>query len=141
MAVRTILAVVVVAVVWVGLDAVIHGYLLAPAYEATSDLWRPPGEMMGGLGMTVTVVQAACFALVYALLVRPKSVAMGLAWGALYGVAMGLGMGLGTYCYMPLPLSLAAAWFGATVLKALAAGALAALVVGKPKAEAPVAAA
>jgi hypothetical protein len=139
MAVRTILAVLVVAVVWGGLDAAIHGFLLAPTYGATASLWRPPGEMKGGLGLAVTTVAAACFVLTYALLVRPKSIGMGLAWGALFGVGTGLGMGLGTYCYMPIPTTLAAAWFGAAVLKALAAGVLAALVVGKPKPAAPAA--
>ena len=132
MIVRIILAVLIVFVLWSGLDAVVHGVLLAPTYEKMANLWRAPDEMKIGLAWTTTAVAAACFVLVYALLVRPKSVGMGLLWGLLYGVGSGIGMGLGSYSYMPIPLELAAAWFGLVVVEALAAGLIVALVVGKP---------
>jgi hypothetical protein len=45
--------------------------------------------------------------------VRPKSLAAGLCFGVLLGVALGASAGFGTYIHSPIPLMLAWGWLGA----------------------------
>jgi hypothetical protein len=65
-----------------------------------------------------------CFALIYGLLVKEKSLASGIRFGALFGLAIGVSVGFGTYIHMPIPLTLAWGWFLGGWIKAIAAGAI-----------------
>ena len=121
---RTILAVVAVFLTWSILDFVIHGLLLQSTYQATADLWRPMDEMNMALMYVVTLAVTVCFVSVYGLLVTKKSLLSGVTLGALFGLASGISMGFGSYCYMPIPLTLAWGWFLGTLVEAVAAGAL-----------------
>jgi len=121
---RMTLAVVVVFIVWSILDFILHGLLLQSTYEATASLWRPMDQMNMPLIYFVTLVFAACFVLIYGLLVGQKSLASGLQFGALFGLATGISMGFGSYSYMPIPLTLAWSWFFGSWIEALAAGAI-----------------
>jgi hypothetical protein len=67
--------------------------------------------------------------LIYGLLVGRKSVASGVQFGALFGLATGISMGFGSYCYMPIPLTLAWSWFLGSWIEALAAGAIVGAIV------------
>jgi hypothetical protein len=128
-AVRVILATIAVVIVLFVLDIVIHGVLLQESYRATAELWRPMGEMKLGLMRIVDLVSAAGFVSIYAFLVKPKSVKAGLLFGLLYGITTGIGMGYGSYAVMPIPYKLAFVWFNGTVVEALIAGLIAALIV------------
>lgn len=128
-AVRVILATIAVVIVWFVLDIVIHVVLLQESYRATAELWRPMGEMKMGLMRIVGLVSAAGFVSIYALLVKPKSIKAGLLFGLLYGIATGIGMGYGSYAVMPIPYKLAFVWFNGTVVEALIAGLMTALIV------------
>jgi hypothetical protein len=150
-AARVILATIAVVVVWFVLDLVIHGVLLAESYRDTAALWRPMEEMKMGLMRIVGLVAAGGFVSIYAYLVNPKNIKTGLLFGLLYGIATGIGMGYGTYSVMPIPYKLAFAtgigmgygtysvmpipyklafvWFNATVVEALIAGLITALIV------------
>ena len=59
--VRCILAIVAVFIAWFALDFLIHGVMLSPTCEATTEFWRPPNEMKGGLMMIVTGITAIAF--------------------------------------------------------------------------------
>ncbi len=135
MVLRVILAVVVVFVIWSALDFVIHGVLLGPTYEATAELWRPMEEIKAKIGWMygATAVGAVCFTTIYALLIRPGSVAKGVAYGLLFGIGTGVPMALATYSVMPIPPVLAEAWLFGAVVEAVIAGLLVGLIVGKPK--------
>ncbi len=124
-----LLASLAVFVAWSGLDFLIHGVLLMKAYEATADLWRPMAEMKQGLMSAVTGAEALGFTGIYAVLVNPKSAAAALKYGLIFGLATGVAMGFGSYCYMPIPMDLAAAWFGGTLVKCVVAGLLAGWIV------------
>ncbi len=126
---RAALAVLAIFITWSVLDFVIHGVLLMPIYAATASLWRPMEEMNRPMMMVVTLVTAVCFVAIYALLMEKKSLATGLKFGALFGVASGVSMGFGSYSYMPIPWSLAAAWFLGVFVEAVVAGALAGMMV------------
>lgn len=129
MAKRTLWAAVAVFIAWSILDFVWHGWLLGSTYEASAMLWRPTDQMNLPLIYFITLVLIACFVLIYQLLVGKKSLASGVRFGALFGLAIGLSVGFGTYIHMPIPLTLAWGWFLGGWIKAIAAGAIVGAVV------------
>lgn len=131
---RTILAIIVVFIVWSVLDMVIHGILLEETYQATATakLWRPMAEMDITLMSIVTLAYTACFVFLYSLFVSNKSVATGIKFGALFGLTAGISMGFGSYVFMPIPLSLALTWFAGTLVESIVSGALVGVIV-KPE--------
>ena len=72
----------------------------------------------------VILVFTVCFVLIYGLLVGQKSLASGIRFGALFGLATGISMGFGSYSYMPIPLTLAWSWFFGSLIEAIVAGAI-----------------
>jgi hypothetical protein len=124
MAKRIIWAVVAVFIAWSILDFILHGLLLRSTYEATANLWRPMDQMNMPLMYFVTLVFTVCFVLIYGLLVGQKSLASGIRFGALFGLATGISMGFGSYSYMPIPLTLAWSWFVGSWIEAITAGAI-----------------
>jgi uncharacterized protein with PQ loop repeat len=129
MAKKLILAVVAVFIAWSILDFILHGLLLRSTYEATANLWRPMDQMNMPLMYFVTLVFTVCFVLIYGLLVGQKSLASGIRFGALFGLATGISMGFGSYSYMPIPLTLAWSWFLGSWLEAIVAGAIVGAIV------------
>ncbi len=126
---RTIWAVVAVFISWSILDFILHGLLLRSTYEATANLWRPMDQMNMPLMYLVTLVFSACFVLIYSHMVGQKSVASGIRFGALFGLATGISMGFGSYSMMPIPLTLAWSWFIGSWIEAIAAGAIAGVII------------
>ena len=101
---RVILAIVVTFVVWSALNFVLHNVILAKMYEDTAEFWRPMEEMKMPLMQLMPFVQMLCFTGIYAMLAEKKSLAAGVKYGVLFGLAVGVPMGFGTYSYMPIPL-------------------------------------
>lgn len=126
---RIVIAAVVIFVVWAALDFVIHGVILGSAYAATPQLWRPMAEMKLAVMYVATLIAALTFAGVYGWLIAPKSVAIGLRYGLLFGIGAGVAMGYGSYAVMPIPYEMALGWFLGTVVEAVVAGALAGLII------------
>jgi hypothetical protein len=115
---------------WSLLDALVHRLFLAPLYQENPGLWRPVEQMNIALIWAVTLALIGIFVAIYRILVRPKSLAAGLGFGALLGLALGLASGFGTFIRMPIPLTLACGWLIAGWLKGVVAGGiLGALVV------------
>jgi hypothetical protein len=113
-----------VFVVLFALDILIHGVLLQDAYMASAALWRPQEEMNMSLMMLITAITSLTFTAIYAYFVRGESVATGVRYGLLYGIGAGFSYGMGTYAMMPLPMSLAWAWFLSFALETAIAGAV-----------------
>jgi hypothetical protein len=126
---RTLWAIVAVFIAWSILDFILHGLLLRPTYVATASLWRPMDQMNMPLMYFVTLVFTVCFVLIYRLLVGQKSLASGIRFGALFGLATGISMGFGSYSYMPIPLTLAWSWFIGSWVEAIAAGAIVGAII------------
>ena len=126
---RIILAVVAVFVGWSVVDFVIHGVLLAHAYEATAQLWRPMDQMKMGLMQVVVLIAATVFVCLYAFFVGKKSVATAVKFGLLFGLGAGISMGYGTYAVQPIPYQIAITWFLGTVAETTLAGLLVGLIV------------
>jgi len=125
---RILMATVAIFITWSVMDFVIHGILLKPTYDATASLWRPMEDMNMPLMYLVTLIFAACFVLIYQIIER-KSLATGIKYGLLFGMAAGVSMGLGSYSYMPIPISLAWGWLGGTLVELLVAGVIVGLLV------------
>jgi len=126
---RPFIAIVVIFLAWSLLDFVIHGLLLQATYEATADLWRPMEEMNMTLMYIVTLAYTVCFVAIYDVFVSQKSVATGIKYGALFGLAAGISMGFGSYTFMPIPWSLALSWFTGTLVESIVAGALVGAII------------
>ena len=84
---------------------------------------------MIGLMAAVRLTVSVTFALVFVILVCPKSPKSGLAFGLLLGIASGNSTGHGTYSIMPIPQNSATSRFLATVCKFAAAGEIVGLIV------------
>jgi hypothetical protein len=121
---RALLSGVAILIAWTVLDLILHRYFLAPLYEVNAALWRPFDQMNIALIYFVTFTLIAVFVATYLLLVRPKSLRAGVAFGAFIGLALGISAGFGTYIHMPVPLTLAWGWFIGGWLKGVAAGAI-----------------
>jgi len=131
---RTIWAVVAVFFAWSLLDFILHGLLLRSIYELTPNLWRPLDQMNMPLMYFVTLVFTICFVLIYVHLVGQKSLATGIRFGALFGLATGISMGFGSYSMMPMPLTLAWSWFIGSWIEAIVAGAIVGAIINtEPK--------
>ncbi len=130
---QTVWATIAVFICWSFLDFLIHGILLESSYQATAHLWRPEYEMKMSLMSLVTLIFGAGFVTIYSYLVNPKSLASGIKFGLIFGVASGVSMGFGSYCYMPISLSLALSWFFASFIEITIAGLIVGLMVKSPK--------
>ena len=126
---QTIWSVIAVFIVWSILDFFIHSVLLQPTYQETAHLWRPMDEMKMPLMSFVTLTFSICFVYIYSYLIEPKSLQAGIKYGVILGIATGTSMGFGSYCYMPIPLSLAFSWFFASVVELSLAGLIVGLVI------------
>lgn len=129
---RVVLAIVAVFIAWSVLDFFIHGLMLQSAYAATASLWRPMGEMKMGLMYVVGAVGAAAFVGLYTAVVNPKSMAAGLKYGLLFGIATGFPMGFGTYCVMPIPVYMALVWFVGSLVETVVGGAIMGAIMKPP---------
>ncbi len=126
---QTAWAVIAVFITWSVMDFLIHGMLLQSTYQETANLWRPEDQMNMPLMSIVTLIFSIGFVCIYSYLIRPKSLAAGIRYGLLFGIATGVSMGFGSYCYMPIPLSLAISWFFGSLVELTVAGILVGLLV------------
>ena len=71
--------------------------------------------------------------LIYDLLISEKSLHNGIKFGLLLGLGNGL-MALGSYVYMPIPLTMAEAWFAAALVQTGVSGGIVGAMIKKPQA-------
>jgi hypothetical protein len=128
---QTIWSVIAVFILWSILDFLIHSILLQATYEETAHLWRPIDEMKMPLMSLVTLIYSICFVCIYSYLIDSKSLQSGLIYGVILGIGTGTSMGFGSYCYMPIPLSLAFSWFFANLVELSLAGLIVGLLIKK----------
>ena len=115
--IRILLAILAVFAAWSVLDFVMHGVVLAAAYQATAQLWRPMNQMKMIVLHVTTLIAAIAFVIIYVRLISPKDVIRGLEYGLLFGIATGVSMGFGTYSVMPIPLYMAIVWLIGSIVE------------------------
>lgn len=113
-----------ILIAWTVFDVLMHRLILRPLYAQDRHLWRAFDQLNVGLIYLVTFTLIATFVLSYWLLIRPKSLATGVGFGAFLGLALGLSAGFGTYIHMPIPQTLAWGWLIGGWMKGITAGAL-----------------
>lgn len=128
---RFVLSVLAVFLAWSGLDFVIHGVILQRSYEATAQLWRPMNEMKTWVMNLVVLIASLAFVSVYARFFAQKGIRTGAEYGAWFGLGTGISMGYGSYAVMPLPYSIALAWFLGTLVEAVVAGIIIGAIIRK----------
>jgi hypothetical protein len=126
---RIVIAIIAIFIAWSAIDFVTHGILLKETYDATASLWRPMEEMKMPMMYAVTLASTLCFVFIYECLVFDKSLASGIKLGILFGLVFGISGGFGSYTYMPIPMSLAQAWFASLLLEGIVAGALVGMII------------
>ncbi|MFQ5482300.1 MAG: hypothetical protein ACE5ER_06035 [Nitrospinaceae bacterium] len=130
---RYLLAVIGVFLAWSVLDFVFHGVLLKSEYEATAHIWRPLEEVNMVLANLVTLVLAVLYTGLYQTLIHPKNMTRALKMGGYIGLMSGISTGLGFYCYMLIPLTLAAGWMVTWTVEMLAASAVVGAILKEPE--------
>ncbi len=115
--IRILLAILAVFAAWSVLDFIMHGVLLAAAYKATAQLWRPMNQMKTVVLHVTTVITAIAFVIIYVRLISPKDIIRGLEYGLLFGIATGVSMGFGTYSVMPIPLYMGSVWLIGSIIQ------------------------
>ncbi len=91
-------------------DFVLHAKLLAGIYEQTSDLWRAKDDMKCTFMMIMQLLTSAVTALIFTRHYEGKGLCEGVRFGILLGLLMGI-LAASAYAWMPIPSSLALAWF------------------------------
>lgn len=81
----------------------------------------------------VTFIFSICFVSIYRYFIESKSLASGIKFGLIFGIATGVSMGFGSYSYMPIPLSLAFSWFIGSVVEMTTAGIIVGLMITTTK--------
>jgi hypothetical protein len=119
---KSIIAGVIIFILWAIIDFVMHGFILGRAYAETADLWRPMEEMSVWLIYLVTAVSVGVFTAIYSLFIQDKRAGTALRYGLLSGLGAGFSMGYGSYAAMPIPQIIAHTWFFGTLIKAALGG-------------------
>src|SRR5207247_1354787 len=99
-----------ILIAWTVFDILMHRLLLQPLYKENPSLWRPFDQMNVALIYVATFTLIAVFVVTYWLFINPKSLGVGVGFGACLGLALGVASGLGTYIHMPIPRALAWSW-------------------------------
>jgi len=126
---KTIISILAIFVVLNILDLVMHGLVLSSAYQTTAHLWRLPNEIKVGVLYLVRLVFALAFVCVYVRFFVGKTVRNGIEYGFWFGLATAMSMGFGSYSVMPVPFEMALVWFAGSLIKGLAAGLIAGLIL------------
>jgi len=127
--IRILLAILAVFAAWSVFDFVVHGIVLAGAYKATAQLWRPMNQMKMIVLHVTTLIAAIAFVMIYVRLISPKDVIRGLEYGLLFGIATGVSMGFGTYSVMPIPLYMAFVWLIGSIVSMALGGIIAGAII------------
>src|SRR3954467_12056431 len=101
MLLQLLLSGVLILIAWTVFDILMHRLILHPFYAQNENLWRPFNQLNVMLIYVVTFTLIAIFIGMYWLLISPKSLGMGVSFGAFLGLALGIGSGSGTYIHMP----------------------------------------
>ncbi len=98
-------------------DFIVHGIMIMPLYDATADLWRPESTMMEYLptSMIVSFLTVATLLYIFTRHYEGKGINEGVRFGAMMGVLIGL-ISFGMYVYLPIPITLAVAWFASSLV-------------------------
>jgi len=110
-------------------DAIVHGHLIMPLYDETADLWRGEEEMgqYFPLMIMVQLFMTAILAYIFTRHYEDKGIGEGVRFGVMIGLFVAIGW-FGMIAYMPIPITLAGAWFAASFVQMLGLGVIFSLI-------------
>ena len=120
-----------VFVVFEVVSFIVNGVMLASAYEATKNLWRPDMMSLMWVFHVIMLIGAFFFVLVFSKGYEGKGIVEGMRYGLYIGIWMGVGFAYGTYAMIAIPYSMALIWFVTTVIQYMLAGVVVAAIFGK----------
>ena len=126
---KSVIATVIIFILWAIIDFIVHGFILTGAYSETSQLWRPMEQMNPWLIYLVSLVSACVFSIIYAFLIKEKGIPVAIEYGALFGLGAGFSMGYGSYAAMPITAFIANMWFFAALIKYVLGGVILGVMV------------
>lgn len=155
---KCIINVIAVLIFMFSYDMLVHGFLLADAYQATSSLWRSEAEMqeLGWMCITYHLAMAVLISALYKMTncncaksaacsveKKPSKKAVaescapaccpikrGVCFGTIVGLILAVTNG-SAYMHIPMPASLAISWFFASLFQGVGVGLILALVNNK----------
>lgn len=106
-------------------DFIVHGNLMMPLYEATADLWRPEEDTQELMPfyMIASFIMVMVLLFIFTRHYEGKGIAEGVRYGAMIGAFVGL-IQASLYIYLPIPMTLAAAWFACSFIWLISLGAI-----------------
>lgn len=110
------------------MDYLIHGIILAPAYQSLSNVWRPDIMSKMWILRASSFIMSVLFVYIFIKGYENK----GILEGARYGIIIGLFMNVigmfSQYVMYPIPFSLSVQWFIYGMIEFIICGIIAALV-------------
>ncbi|MBI4353141.1 MAG: hypothetical protein HY593_04350 [Candidatus Omnitrophica bacterium] len=129
---RALLTGAALSVVLIGLEFLIHWYLLMDIYVQTAGVWRPQAEMrpLTGYMLLGDILFAFFYAIIYAKGYETSkgSLGQGFRYGILMGLLIAPATSLMWYVVLPIPAILSVYWFLASFAEMLVLGTLAGLI-------------
>ena len=119
-----------VFVVLTVLDYVVHGVLLAGAYEQVKDLFRPDMEQKMWIYSLISAITTFFFVLIFSKGYESKGIMEGVRYGFYAGCMLATGMAYGTYAMVAIPYSMAMQWFVFGLAEYIIAGVVVASIYG-----------
>ena len=109
-----------------------HGKLLKPIYESTAHLWRTETEMQGycGIAMGGLFLLVTALGYIFTRHYEGKGIGEGIRFGLMFGILLGVAQ-FSMYAYMPIPMTLALAWFGGALVEMVGVGIIFSLIYKK----------
>lgn len=114
------------------MDYLIHGVILAPAYEATASLWRPDMNSYMWIMPVVGAVWSVLFVYIFVKGYQGRGIIEGVRFGVLIGLFVAFPMAYSTYAMIAMPYSMALQWFLYTFVECVVLGVVVAALY-KPK--------
>jgi len=108
-------------------ESVVHGVLLSPLYQETSNIWRSYNEMMAFMPFNITKIALISFWITFffASLFKERGRKKGILFGMYVGVLVGI-QSTGAYFYLPISFTLAMLWFAVNFVEYTVGG----LIIG-----------
>lgn len=128
---KVLIGFVAVYVVMNVMDFLVHGVLLASAYQATANLWRPDMQSLMWIYYVISLVGSFFFSFIFSKGYEGKGIAEGARYGLYIGIWMSIGMAYGTYGMIAIPYAMAMQWFLYGIVEYVICGIVLALVFGK----------
>ena len=126
---RFLLSIIIGFIFVFGFDYLVHENLLMDLYEQTASLWRPVESMEEFFPLMIarTLLLVAIPGYIYTRNHEGKGIGEGIRFGVIIGLFVGIGWA-GMIAYMPIPVTLAGAWFAASFIQMVGLGFLFSLI-------------